>query len=205
MLPNIIFPIPLQEPRELTDSQRTGSMEGPDPKPADLFVSKKAIVTGVGLAIHSVLAQFEQTRSVGDKRRIGSDMTNPNMGHLVRGALCTAVARVLLDGLKPYRFQGLGTDDIWKVTLSFWQEGKLSSSPGRHPFFPVETHHVCLLTTAVVRGQLLPAVDKQVFQPIRYLEGSYDNNMKFRSFICSALNKSALSTWIETLPNQKGE
>ena len=180
-------------------------MEGPDPKPADLFVSKKAIVTGVGGAIHSLLAQFEQTRSVEDKRRIGSDMTNPNMGHLVRGALCTAVARVLLDGLKPYRFQGLVTDDIWKVTSSFWQEGKLSSSPGCHPLFPVKTHHVCLLTTAVVRGQLLPAVDKQVFQPIRYLEGSYDNNMKFRTLICSALNKSALSTWIETLPSQKGE
>ena len=90
ILPNIISPIPLQETRELTDSQRTGSMEGPDPKPADLFVSKKAIVTGVGGAIHSLLAQFEQTRSVEDKRRIGSDMTNPNMGHLVRGALCTA-------------------------------------------------------------------------------------------------------------------
>ena len=40
-------------------------------------------MTGVGGAIHSVLAQFEQTRSVEDKRRIGSDMTNPNMGHLV--------------------------------------------------------------------------------------------------------------------------
>ena len=113
-------------------------------------------MTGVGGAIHSVLAQFEQTRSVEDKRRIGSDMTNPNMGHLVRGALCTAVARELLDGLKPYRFQGLVTDNIWKVTLSFWQEGKLSSSPG-YPLFPAKTHHVCLLTTAVVIGQLLPA------------------------------------------------
>ena len=130
-------------------------MEGPDPKPADLFVSKKAIVTGVGGAIHSLLAQFEQTRSVEDKRRIGSDMTYPNMGHLVRGALCTAVARVLLDGLKPYRFQGLVTDDIWKVTSSFWQEGKLSSSPGRHPLFPVKTHHVCLLTTASTHGDTL--------------------------------------------------
>ena len=156
MLPNIVSPIPLQETRELTGSQKTGSMEGPDHKPADLFVSKKAIVTGVGGAIHSV-----QTRSVEDKRRIGLDMTNPNMGHLVRGALCT-----LLDGLKPYRYQGLVTDNIWKVTSSFLQEGKLSSSPGPHPLFPVETHHVCLLTTAVVRGQLLPAVDKQVFQPI---------------------------------------
>ena len=126
-------------------------MEGPDPKPADLFVSKKAIVTGVGGAIHSLLAQFEQTRSVEDKRRIGSDMTNPNMGHLVRGALCTAVARVLLDGLKPYRFQGLVTDDIWKVTSSFWQEGKLSSSPGRHPLFPVcvLAHHSCCQRSAV--------------------------------------------------------
>ena len=121
MLPNIVYPIPLQETRELTDSERTGSMEGPDPKPADLFVSKKAIVTGVGGAIHSVLAQFEQTRSVEYKGRIGSDVTKPNMGHLVRGALCTAVARVLLDGLKPYRFQGLVTDDIWKVTSSSWQ------------------------------------------------------------------------------------
>ena len=162
-------------------------------------------MTGVGGAIHSMLAQFEQTRSVEDKRRIGSDMTNPNMGHLVRGALCTAVARVLLDGLKPYRFLGLVSDDVWKVTSSFWQESKCPPPQATILSSLSKNHHVCLFTTAFVRGQLLPAVDKQIFQPIQYLEGSYDNNMKFRSFICSALNKSALSTWIEALPNQKGE
>eukprot|EP00731_Ephydatia_muelleri_P017763 Em0010g861a len=168
---------PLQEHKALTESQKSGSV---DSKPTELFLSKKALVTGVGGAIHSVLAQFEQTRSVEEKKRIGCDMTNPNMGHLVRGALCTAMARVLLDGLKPYRFQGLVTDDIWKVTSAFWQE-------------------------AVTKGHLLPAVDKQVFQPIRCLDGSYDNNMKYRTLICSAMNKGALSTWIETLPNQKGD
>ena len=120
---------PLQEHKALTESQKSGSVERSDSysKPTELFLSKKALVTGVGGAIHSVLAQFEQTRSVEEKKRIGCDMTNPNMGHLVRGALCTAMARVLLDGLKPYRFQGLVTDDIWKVTSAFWQEGKVSS------------------------------------------------------------------------------
>ena len=117
----------LQEHKALTESQKSGSVERSDSysKPTELFLSKKALVTGVGGAIHSVLAQFEQTRSVEEKKRIGCDMTNPNMGHLVRGALCTAMARVLLDGLKPYRFQGLVTDDIWKVTSAFWQEGKV--------------------------------------------------------------------------------
>ena len=120
---------PLQEHKALTESQKSGSVERSDSysKPTELFLSKKALVTGVGGAIHSVLAQFEQTRSVEEKKRIGCDMTNPNMGHLVRGALCTAMARVLLDGLKPYRFQGLVTDNIWKVTSAFWQEGKVSS------------------------------------------------------------------------------
>ena len=148
---------PPLEQRGLTDSQKMGSVERPDstPKPPDLFLSKKAIVTAVGGAINSVLAQFEQTRSVEEKKRIGSDMSNPNMGHLVRGSICTALARLLLDGLKPYRFQGLVSDDIWKVTSSFWQEGKASSSPDcPHVLTTSITVHSCYQGSVVaISGQ----------------------------------------------------
>ena len=148
---------PPLEQRGLTDSQKMGSVERPDstPKPPDLFLSKKAIVTAVGGAINSMLAQFEQTRSVEEKKRIGSDTSNPNMGHLVRGSICTALARLLLDGLKPYRFQGLVSDDIWKVTSSFWQEGKASSSPDcPHILTPSITVHSCYQGSVVaISGQ----------------------------------------------------
>ena len=148
---------PPLEQRGLTDSQKMGSVERPDstPKPPDLFLSKKAIVTAVGGAINSVLAQFEQTRSAEEKKRIGSDMSNPNMGHLVRGSICTALARLLLDGLKPYRFQGLVSDDIWKVTSSFWQEGKASSSPDcPHVLTTSITVHSCYQGSVVaISGQ----------------------------------------------------
>ncbi len=91
---------------------------------AQLFVQKKAIVTEIGMAFQVILAQFEKTRDVEEKKRIGSDMMNVDMGHMVRGRFCSAIARLILDGMKPYRMEGLIIDDIWKITTAFCQEGE---------------------------------------------------------------------------------
>ena len=83
---------------------------------ATLYMTKKAITTEIGSAFHEVLEQFGCTRDLKEKERIGSDMTNVAIGHMIRGRLCSALAGLLLDGLKPYRMEGLVVDDIWKVT-----------------------------------------------------------------------------------------
>ena len=86
-------------------------------------MTKKAITTEIGSAFHEILEQFGRTRDIKEKDRIGSDMTNVAIGHMIRGRLCSALAGLLLDGLKPYRMEGLVVDDIWKVTVAFCQEG----------------------------------------------------------------------------------
>lgn len=91
-----------------------------------LYLQKKVIVTEVGTAFHEVLSQFEHTRDSEEKKRIGSDMINAPLGHVIRGRFCSAIARLLLDGMRPYRMEGLITDDIWKVTLAFCHEGECS-------------------------------------------------------------------------------
>lgn len=70
------------------------------------------------------MTQFEKSRDLAEKKRIGSDMTNIAIGHMIRGQFCSALATLVLDGLRPYRFEGLLQDDIWKVTVAFCSEGK---------------------------------------------------------------------------------
>lgn len=88
-----------------------------------MYVSKKVIVAEISSAFHDVMQQFECTRLVKEKKRIGSDMTNVAIGHMIRGRFCSALARLILDGLKPYRMEGLVVDDIWRVTVAFCNEG----------------------------------------------------------------------------------
>ena len=96
------------------------------------------IVTEIGSAFHEIMIQFEKSRDLAEKKRIGSDMTNIAIGHMIRGRFCSALAALILDGLRPYRLEGLVTDDIWKVTAAFCNEGNcmdvikacLASYPG---------------------------------------------------------------------------
>ena len=89
-----------------------------------LYTSKKVIVTEIGSAFHEVMVvQFEKTRDLAEKKRIGSDMTNIAIGHMIRGRFCSSLAALILDGLRPYRLEGLVIDDIWKVTAAFCNEG----------------------------------------------------------------------------------
>ena len=81
-------------------------------------------MTEVGTAFHNILKQFETTRDHAEKKKIGSDMINVSMGHVVRGEFCSAIAHILLDGLRRYRFEGLVQDDVWKVTVAFSNEGQ---------------------------------------------------------------------------------
>ena len=92
-----------------------------------LYIAKKFIVTEVGSAFHEIMVQFEKSRDLAEKKRIGSDMTNTAMGHMIRGRFCSALAVLILDGLRPYRLEGLVTDDIWKVTVAFCNEGEKSN------------------------------------------------------------------------------
>lgn len=77
------------------------------------------LVTDIGSSFHDIMNLFGKTRDNAEKKRIGSDMTNSAMGHLIRGKFCSALARLLLDGLRPYHLQGIMKDDIWDVMLAF--------------------------------------------------------------------------------------
>jgi hypothetical protein len=85
---------------------------------------RKRIITAIGAAAHDVVSQFEQTRDTEEKKRIGSDMVNSGMGFTVRGRFCSALAGLILEGLRPYRIQRLVLNDIWKVTAAFCQESQ---------------------------------------------------------------------------------
>ena len=93
-----------------------------------MYITKKLIITEIGSAFHEIMVQFEKSRDLAEKKRIGSDMTNITMGHMIRGRFCTALAALVLDGLRPYRLEGLLTDDIWKVTVAFCNEGRVGQS-----------------------------------------------------------------------------
>ena len=88
-----------------------------------LYLAKKVLVTEVGSAFHAIMELFGQSRTIASKKRIGSDMTNPAMGHLIREHFCSALSKLMLDGLLPYRLQGIVQDDIWKVTVAFCKSG----------------------------------------------------------------------------------
>ena len=92
-----------------------------------LYVAKKVIITEIGSAFHEIMVEFEKSRDMAEKKRIGSDMTNIAMGHMIRGRFCSSLAALALDGLRPYRLEGLVSDDIWKVTTAFCNEGTCSN------------------------------------------------------------------------------
>lgn len=46
--------------------------------------------------------------------------------------------------------------------------------------------------------------EKQILQPINSLKSLQDKNMKFRTFICLALSRGSLTTWLEGLLKQRG-
>lgn len=50
-------------------------------------------------------------------------MTNETLGHMIRGRFCSAIASLLLDGVKLQRLGGLVQYDVWKIVNSFIQEG----------------------------------------------------------------------------------
>ena len=89
------------------------------------YQRKRAIVTHIGSAFNEVLEIFSKSKSTDEKKRLGSDMTNEKLGHMVRGAFCTSIASLILDGVKLQRFGGLIQHDIWKLITSFHQEGIL--------------------------------------------------------------------------------
>ncbi|XP_064387985.1 uncharacterized protein LOC135336189 isoform X2 [Halichondria panicea] len=160
------------QPKEEVDS-RESSTE------VSLYLTKKLIVTEIGTAFHHVMEQFEVSRDQAGKKKIGSDMVNVAMGHLIRGEFCTAIAKLLLDGMKPYRLEGLIQDDVWKVTVAFSNEAQSNPS------------------------LVYPSFDKLVFQPINSLKTLMkDYNIKYRTFVCLAMSRGMLTGFLEALPKQ---
>ena len=88
-----------------------------------VYLQKRAVTTEIGSAFHEILDLFSSCKSMEEKKRIGSDMTNVQIGYLIRGRFCTAIAWLLLDGMKVQLFGGLVTRDVWKVVGAFVQEG----------------------------------------------------------------------------------
>ena len=91
---------------------------------AVLYANKKAITTEIGAVFQEILAQFEKARHLDEKKRVGSDMTNASIGHMIRGRFRAALTCLLSDGLKPYLFEGLVLTDVWTIVTSFCKEGE---------------------------------------------------------------------------------
>ena len=51
-------------------------------------------------------------------------MINNYMGYTIRGRFCSALAALMLEGLKPYRIQRLVVNDVWESD-GFFLPGRL--------------------------------------------------------------------------------
>lgn len=58
---------------------------------------------------------------------MGDEAMNPVVGQLMRCYTCPAILNVLLDGKRPYRFEGFVIDSLWDVIVALCKAGKIAN------------------------------------------------------------------------------
>jgi hypothetical protein len=129
---------------------------------------KRAIVQAVEQAVGTIIQHFSVTRNAQEKEILGDDSKTVAIGHLVRGYLCSAIAGVLADGMKPFRMGGLKKNNLWHLV-----QGSVAKS-----------------------GNTAMATAVRVIQDLKKHPHMMDDNVRYRTFICGALNHRFLESWL---------
>ncbi|XP_062512554.1 uncharacterized protein LOC134188384 [Corticium candelabrum] len=132
------------------------------------LVHKRGIVQGVDYVVSQVIQHFSSTRDAQEKEVLGDDSKTEAIGHLVRGPFCSAVAALITDGMKRFRMGGLVRNNLWHVV-----QASVAKSDNK------------LLATAI------RVVDDLKRHPLMF-----DDNMRYRTFICASLNHYFLEAWL---------
>eukprot|EP00299_Pterocystis_sp_00344_P009852 c4277_g1_i1.p1 GENE.c4277_g1_i1~~c4277_g1_i1.p1 ORF type:complete len:1130 (+),score=294.46 c4277_g1_i1:451-3390(+) len=107
------------------------------------------------------------------RNSLGNDAANRDIGRLVRGELCTALAMILLNGFKSFKF--MGRYHLWDF---FDKCVEFKDSPNR-------------AKVSIADGVFAVKAMEE------YMKGK--NDLKFRALVCYALNHRALHVWITAL------
>ncbi|XP_069040773.1 AP-4 complex accessory subunit RUSC1 isoform X2 [Lepisosteus oculatus] len=133
---------------------------------------KKALVSGVSVAVEAVLSQFSSSRTLVQKAQSGDSSINPSVGRLVLQCLCPALCRLLSDSLKPYQSDLIAG----RRPNSPWGLVQASTRPGP-----------CT--------QALSSLQRHVDQ----LPQLRLNSQRFNAFLLGLLNLKLLDFWLSHL------
>ena len=140
---------------------------------------------GLNTSIQQIEKHFGQADQAGvtlTADELGSDSENKDIAVLVRGALCTALSRVLLHGFKSYKL--IGRYHIWDFVQESCEATKLRLGGGEGN----DSEKTLLAAVVEVNSH----------------DGMANNpNIKFRSFVCSGLNNRLLHEWVRVLTVDK--
>eukprot|EP01133_Synstelium_polycarpum_P004223 gene4223-4923_t len=172
LVPQVIEPMP---PKPTIGSLLSASVFGEDipPLPAD---EASAMLEVVKAAVQEIDAHFGRNTTIGEKRALGDDSAYRRVAMLVRGKLASAVAAVLAHGFRAGSLFGRRAH-IWH----FIEASRKSACPSS--------------IAGVALTQAVATIERQ--------EGEIwsDPNVKYRTFICLALNSGMLESWMVALPS----
>uniref|UniRef100_W5MGX1 RUN and SH3 domain containing 1 n=1 Tax=Lepisosteus oculatus TaxID=7918 RepID=W5MGX1_LEPOC len=138
---------------------------------------KKALVSGVSVAVEAVLSQFSSSRTLVQKAQSGDSSINPSVGRLVLQCLCPALCRLLSDSLKPYQsdlIAGRRPNSPWGLVQASTRPGTVLPGP-------------CT--------QALSSLQRHVDQ----LPQLRLNSQRFNAFLLGLLNLKLLDFWLSHL------
>eukprot|EP00300_Choanocystis_sp_HF-7_P008171 c15763_g1_i1.p1 GENE.c15763_g1_i1~~c15763_g1_i1.p1 ORF type:complete len:524 (+),score=158.55 c15763_g1_i1:218-1573(+) len=136
-----------------------------------------AAIKKLQTSVQRLKAHFNQPmQGTVSKHSLGNDSANKEIGRLVRGELCTALAMVFLNGFKSFKF--VGRYHIWDF-LEKCSEFNGAADKAKQSIAD---------GVGAVR-----ALDE-------YMKGK--NDLKFRALICYALNHHVLHQWVRALESE---
>lgn len=124
----------------------------------------------VSKAAEALVAHFSKSKDPFDKLRLGSSIETPEIGELVLSQLCSAVAQVINDGLKPYES---GLHVFGRVHITVWRVAEASAEPGP------STRAIC-----------------DIVKELKNRPTLVSNKHRFDAFIFALLNSRLLDFWL---------
>lgn len=131
---------------------------------------KSAMLAEVSKAAEALVAHFSKSKDPFDKLRLGSSIETPEIGELVLSQLCSAVAQVINDGLKPYES---GLHVFGRVHITVWRVAEASAEPGP------STRAIC-----------------DIVKELKNRPTLVSNKHRFDAFIFALLNSRLLDFWL---------
>ncbi|XP_065884487.1 uncharacterized protein [Dysidea avara] len=149
----------------------------------DFESRRKVLVQNLNKAVQDILQHFGTVRQEAEKAKLGDEAVNPVVGQLMRCNTCPAILSVLLDGKKPYRFEGIVIDSLWDVIVALCKAGsstRIHTVPHAQNTFSMAQQVV----NEVIKEQLLR-----------------EDEEKCQWFIITSIRAQLLTSWLECIPH----